>query len=198
MTLQILLSVVLGVVFGYIAAPEVIIQNIDIIIDFGLCLLLFFVGIDIGTNKEILSDIKGYGHKIILVPFMIVIGTLFGSGLASFLLKLSIFETAAVGAGFGWYSLSAIELSKYSAELGTIAFLTNVLREVLAIILMPAIAKHIGYIETIAAAGATAMDTALPVITRATNSSISIISFFSGLVLSTLVPILVPLIISLN
>ncbi|RKD27911.1 Membrane protein of unknown function [Caminicella sporogenes DSM 14501] len=198
MTLQILLSVVLGIIFGYIMTPEMLIGNIDFVIDVGLCLLLFFVGIDIGGNKSILKDIREYGYKIILVPFMIVIGTLFGSIIASFLINLSLIESAAVGAGLGWYSLSAIELSKYSAKLGTIAFLANVLREITSIIMIPLIAKHIGYIETVAAAGATSMDTALPVITKATNSSISVISFFSGLILTSIVPILVPLIIGLN
>jgi uncharacterized membrane protein YbjE (DUF340 family) len=117
---------------------------------------------------------------------------------ASLFLKLSLFETAAIGAGLGWYSLSAIELSKHSAELGTIAFLANVSREVIAFIAIPIIAKKIGDIETIAAAGATSMDTALPVITKATKSNISILSFFSGVILSLLVPILVPLMMSFN
>lgn len=198
MTIHILLAIFLGVISGYFFAPEIIVSNIDLIIDIGLCLLLFFVGIDIGRNKNILKDIKQYGYKIILIPFMIVLGTLFGSVLASVFLKLSVFESAAVGAGLGWYSLSAIELSKYSAELGTTAFLSNVLREMMAIIFMPYIASNIGHVETIAAAGATSMDTSLPIITKFTGGSVSIIAFFSGLVLTTLVPVLVPLLIGLN
>ncbi|WP_432401074.1 lysine exporter LysO family protein [Wukongibacter sp. M2B1] len=198
MTIHILFSVVFGIVFGYFWTPEIIIQNIDILIDFGLCLLLFFVGIDIGKNKNIISDIKSYGLKIFLIPITVVVGTLLGSIVSSFFLKLSIFETAAVGAGLGWYSLSAIELSKHSAELGTIAFLANVSREVIALIIIPIIATKIGHIEAIAPAGATSMDTSLPVITKATSGSISILAFFSGVILSILVPILVPLMMSFN
>ncbi len=198
MTLQILLSVVFGIGFGYFIAPEVIIENIDLIIDLGLCLLLFFVGIDIGRNKGILSEIKEYGYKIVWVPVMIILGTLLGSVLSSFVLNLSVFEAAAVGAGLGWYSLSAIELSKHSVELGTLAFLANVSREIIAIIIIPLIAAKIGKLETIAPAAATSMDTSLPIITRYTNGSISIIAFFSGFVLTSLVPILVPFIISFN
>ncbi len=198
MTLHILLTVALGIGFGYLWTPEIIIQNIDSLIDFGLCLLLFFVGIDIGKNKTILEDIKSYGFKIFLIPFAVVVGTLFGSIVASYFLKLSPFETAAVGSGLGWYSLSAIELSKHSAELGTIAFLANVSREVIALIIIPLIASRIGHVETIAAAGATSMDTSLPVITKATSGSISILAFFSGVILSMLVPVLVPLMMSFN
>ncbi|MDK2918524.1 MAG: hypothetical protein PWQ37_1257 [Candidatus Petromonas sp.] len=196
MTVKILLAVILGIISGYFYAPEIIVENINGVIDFGLCLLLFFVGIDIGRNKNILNDIKKYGYKIILIPFMIVLGTIVGSILSSFILKIPVFEAAAVGSGLGWYSLSAIELSKYSTELGTLAFLSNILREVIAIIAMPFIATNIGHMETIAAAGATSMDTSLPIITKATNSSMSVIAFFSGLVLSTLVPILLPLMMS--
>lgn len=198
MTLQILLAVVFGIGFGYFIAPEVIIQNINFIIDLGLCLLLFFVGIDIGRNKNILSEIKEYGYKILLVPVMIILGTLLGSSLSSLILNLTVFEAAAVGAGLGWYSLSAIELSKYSAELGTLAFLSNVSREIIAIIIIPLVAKKIGYLETVAPAGATSMDTCLPIITKSTNGGISIIAFFSGFILTALVPILVPLIIGFN
>jgi len=198
MTIHILLSVIFGIISGYLFTPEIIMQNIDGLIDLGLCVLLFFVGIDIGKNKNIINDVKSYGLKIFLIPIAIVTGTLLGSMLASFFLKLSIFETAAVGAGLGWYSLSAIELSKYSAELGTIAFLANVSREGIALIFIPLVATRIGHMETIAAAGATSMDTSLPVITKATSSSISILAFFSGVVLSTLVPILVPLMMSFN
>lgn len=198
MTVHILISVILGIISGYFLAPEFIIQNIDGLIDFGLCVLLFFVGIDIGKNRNIINDIKDYGLKIFLIPIAVVVGTLFGSTIASFFLNLSIFETAAVGAGLGWYSLSAIELSKYSAELGTIAFLANVSREVIALIFIPIVAARIGHMETIAAAGATSMDTSLPVITKSTSASISILAFFSGVILSMLVPILVPLMMSFN
>lgn len=198
MTIHILISVVFGIIFGYFLAPEMIIQNIDLIIEFGLCLLLLFVGIDIGKSKDTLNNIKSYGLKIFLIPITVVLGTLFGSAIASLFLKLSLFEAAAVGAGLGWYSLSAIELAKYSAELGTIAFLANVSRELIAVILIPIIAKKIGHIETIAAAGAPSMDTLLPVITKSTSSSISIIAFFSGVIISMLVPVLVPLMMSFN
>ncbi len=198
MTIHILSSIIFGIIFGYFWPSEVLIQNINGLIDFGLCLLLFFVGVDIGKNKNIIDDIKSYGFRIFLVPIAIVLGTLFGSIMSSFFLKLSIFESAAVGAGLGWYSLSAIELSKHSAELGTIAFLANVSREVIALIMIPIIANRIGHMETIAAAAATSMDVSLPIITRSTKGSISIVAFFSGVILSILVPILVPLIISFN
>lgn len=50
----------------------------------------------------------------------------------------------------GWYSFSAIELTKVSTELGGVAFLSNVFREVLAIIFIPLISNKIGSLEAVA------------------------------------------------
>ncbi|MGL4538299.1 MAG: LysO family transporter, partial [Cetobacterium sp.] len=90
-----------------------------------------------------------------------------------------------------------IELTKISPELGSVAFLSNVFREVLAILTIPLIAKSIGSFESISTAGATAMDTLLPVINKSNSSDISVIAFFSGVVLTTSVPVLVPLIVNI-
>lgn len=198
MSLSILITVALGILAGLFVFPDAFAQHIGIVIDLGLCLLLFFVGIDIGRNKNIINQIKSNGYKILLIPFSVALGSIAGSILGGFALGLPINESGAIGAGFGWYTLSAIELSKYSAETGALAFITNVCREVIALISIPYIAKHLGKLEAIAPAGATAMDTSLPVISKATDSNTAVISFITGAVLSTLVPILVPLIISIG
>ncbi len=198
MTGKIFISVFGGILCGFLFSNEAIINNTDTLINIGLCLLLLFVGIDIGRNKDTFKNIRSHGPKMLLLPVFIVLGSLTGGFISSFFTGLNYIEASAVSAGLGWYSLSAIELSKYSAELGSIAFLTNIFREILAIVTIPYIGRYIGHHETIAAAGATSMDTLLPIITKNTTSSIAVISFFSGIVLSSLVPILVPLIIGLN
>jgi uncharacterized membrane protein YbjE (DUF340 family) len=197
MSFSIILAVVAGIISGLFIFPDTFAVHIGLIIDIGLCLLLFFVGMDIGRNKEILNQIKSNGYKILLIPCGVALGSIIGSILGGFALGLPINESSAIGAGFGWYSLSAIELSKYSAETGALAFITNVCREVFALVSIPYIAKYIGRFEAIAPAGATAMDTSLPVIAKATDANTAIVSFITGVVLSTLVPILVPLLISI-
>jgi uncharacterized membrane protein YbjE (DUF340 family) len=197
MSLSILLTVVIGILSGLFIFPESFSQHLGIIIDIGLCLLLFFVGMDIGRNKEIINQIKSKGYKILLIPFGVALGSIVGSILGGFAFGLPINESSAIGAGFGWYSLSAIILSDYSAEVGALAFITNVCREVIALICIPYIAKYIGKLEAIAPAGATAMDTSLPVISKATDANTAVISFITGVVLSTLVPIFVPILISI-
>lgn len=197
MSFSIILTVIAGILSGLFIFPDAFAKHIGLIIDIGLCLLLFFVGMDIGRNKEILNQIKSKGYKILLIPFGVAVGSIVGSILGGFALGLPINESSAIGAGFGWYSLSAIVLSKYSAEIGALAFITNVCREVIALISIPYIAKYIGKLEAIAPAGATAMDTSLPIISKATDGNTAVISFITGVVLSTLVPILVPILISI-
>lgn len=133
------------------------------------------------------------GLKVLLVPLMVAIGSIVGSVIGGSILGMPFNESGAIGAGFGWYSLSAIELAKHSAELGTLAFITNVSREIIAIITIPLIAKYIGKLESIAPGGATSMDTTLPIVSNATDGNTAVISFITGVSLSLLVPILVPL-----
>ncbi len=194
MSITILVTVALGILSGIFIFPETMADSMGFWISFGLALLLFFVGIDIGSHRGILGKIRRIGFKVFLVPLMVALGSILGTTLAGILMGMSPVESAAVGAGFGWYSLSAIELSKHSAYLGTLAFVTNISREIIALVSIPFIAKYIGKLEAIAPAGATAMDTVLPVISRSTNAHIAIISFITGVVLSSMVPVLVPLI----
>lgn len=71
------------------------------------------------------------------------------------------------------------------------------MREMFGIILIPIVAKYIGFIEATSLPGAAAMDVCLPIVERATAPNITIYSFVSGVSLSIAVPILVPLIIGL-
>lgn len=194
MTVKIILAVILGTLVGFFV-PDHWYGATDTLLTVGLCLLLFFVGIDIGKNKNVLSDIKKTGILFFLVPIGVAIGSLVGALAVGTLLGYPLNESGAIGSGMGWYTLSSIIIAPYSSELSVLAFLTNVVREILAIALIPIIAKHVGFVEAISPAGATAMDTTLPIISKNTNSETAILSFSTGLILSILVPILVPLFI---
>ena len=197
MTLKIVITVIIGIISGYFVLPQDILNYADYIIDFGLMLLLFFVGIDIGLNKSVFSRIKAKGIRILLVPFAIISGSILGSAIAGIILKLPFNEAGAIGAGLGWYSLSSILIASYSNELSALAFISNVIRELIAITTIPLVAKKIGFIEAIAPAGATAMDTSLPIISKSTDSEVALIAFITGVVCTFAVPILVPFILNL-
>ena len=189
-------AVIVGILLGYFT-KSYINFDISLLIQFGLYLLLFFIGIDIGKNDNILNDLKKLNKKVLFLPFITIISSLAGGAVASILLSLSVGESVAISAGMGWYSFSAIELSKVSVELGGIAFLSNIFRELLAIFLIPIIAKKIGSFESVSIAGATAMDSVLPIINKSNPAEISIISFYSGLIISIVVPILIPILVNI-
>ncbi|TET22611.1 MAG: lysine exporter LysO family protein [Candidatus Cloacimonadota bacterium] len=181
---------VMGGLFSIL--PEFVIHlEIEI---YMLYLLMFFVGIVIGSDISALwKIISSINIKIVFVPLSVIVGTLLGVGLISFILpELALKESLVVGAGFGYYSLSSIIISQTSGErLGTIALLSNVLREVITLLTIPLLVKHFGKLAPIAAGGATSMDTTLPLIAKFVGREYATISIFSGMVLTILVPFLV-------
>jgi len=156
--------------------------------------LIFFVGISIGANVEVWKIIKKMHVKIILLPLSVIIGTLAGSAAVSFVLeRISFSEALAVGAGFGYYSLSSVLIAQLDGEvLGMIAMLANLMREIFTLLASPLLARFFGRLAPIAAGGATAMDTTLPVITRFCGKEYTVFAIFSGVVLTLLVPLLIP------
>ena len=163
-----------------------------------LYLLMFFVGISIGADKDVLKILKSAKFRIMLVPLSVIIGTFIGVGLISYLIPgVSLKESLAVGAGFGYYSLSSIFISQLHSEmLGVIALLSNILREVITLLTTPLLAKYFGKLAPIASGGATSMDTTLPIITKYTGKEYAIIAVFSGIILTVLVPFLVTFILT--
>ena len=192
MSLAILVVLVLGIGAGYFM-PADISAVIDSASSYMLLILLFSVGIDMGLNKEVFRRIKELGFRILLIPFGVVAGSLCGGALSAVLAGLALREGLAISAGLGWYSLSGILITEAGNPTGgTIAFLSNVFREMLTFIVVPFIASHLNYYCAIAPAGATAMDTTLGIISKNTNGTVAILSFVSGVICTLLVPVLVP------
>jgi uncharacterized membrane protein YbjE (DUF340 family) len=162
--------------------------------DLVLYLLIALVGVLLGADRAALAALRRAGLRFLLVPLAIAAGALLG-GLA--LLPVSGLPpgpTLAVAAGFGWYSLSGVLLAGlgYPAA-GATAVLANILRELLALLLIPTIARRLPALQVLAPAGATATDVTLPIIIAATGPEMGLLAVASGGVLSALVPILVPL-----
>ena len=114
---------------------------------YALYVLMFLVGISIGSDKKALEALKHQNFKIILVPLATIIGTLAGSALISLVLGgKSLTDCLAVGSGFGYYSLSTIFITQYKgAELGTIALVSNILRELMALLAAPLLVRYSDY-----------------------------------------------------
>ena len=162
-----------------------------------LLFLVFAVGFGIGGDTSAFNVLKRIKIKVLLVPILVVVGSLIGTALFSlFLHQITVGQAMAVGAGFGYYSLSSVIISRLSGEeLGVIALLANIFREITTLIAAPLMVKYFGKLAIISSGGATAMDTTLPVIVRFTGKEYGIIAVFSGIVLTVLVPFLVPFIL---
>lgn len=197
LTVLIVAAVVLGMLGGYFVLPDSVTAHCGTVINFGLYLLLLLVGVDMGRQGTMLQDVKAAGFRVLLVPLAVMVGTFAMTALAGIFLPLGPKDCVAASAGFGWYSLAPTLLAPYSLSVSAVAFLSNVMREIFAIITIPIVAKYVGYVECASLPGAAAMDTVLPVVVGATHERITIYSFTSGVVLSLAVPLLVPAIVAL-
>ena len=204
MTIMVILAVLIGGLIAYFLSQGTIsdFEKFDhimgLMITIGLCILLFFVGLDMGLEGTVFTQIKTVGFRVLVIPVAVIGGSLLGAVVCGIILPLSIKEALAIGSGLGWYSLApGIIIDHGFVVASAISFLHNIMREVLSFVLIPVVAKKIGYIETIALPGAAAMDVCLPIVERQTRSDIAIFSFVSGLVASFVVPVLVPLVLNL-
>jgi len=137
--------------------------------------------------------LKKHSLIILIIPTSIIAGSLIGGLITGYIFDMPKNLSLAISSGFGWYSLSGIILTQlHSAEIGTIAFLTNIFRELITVVSIPFIAKYLNDYTAIAPAGATSMDSTLPIISKYTNPETVVIAFINGILLSGLVPILVP------
>lgn len=163
-----------------------------------LYLLLFLVGCGIGSDTQAVQNLLRLNLRTLLLPGCVAIGSILGAGILSFLLRdINLMDSMAVGAGFGYYSLSSILIAQIRGEeLGVIALLANVFREVGTLLFAPFYARFFGKLAPIASGGATSMDTTLPVIQKYSGIQYAILSVINGVILSIAVPILVPLILA--
>lgn len=158
-----------------------------------LCALIFLVGFMIGNDVEIFQKFRSLNRLYMLLPLMTIVGTLAGCAITTTLLPhRSLSDCLAVGSGMGYYSLSSVLITQSKgAELGTIALLANIVREVITLLGAPLMVKWFGKLAPISVGGATTMDTTLPILTNACGKDFVIVSIFHGFIVDFSVPFLV-------
>ena len=160
-----------------------------------LPIMMFFVGLGIGGDiKSLYVPIKKYKIKIILIPLATIFGSIIITALISPLFDITTKETIAIGSGFGYYSLSAIFLNKLAGyEIGMMALISNMTREITALLFIPILARYCGKLAPISAAGATSIDTTLPIIAKSCGEQFIVISIFHGILVDISVPVIISL-----
>lgn len=166
-----------------------------------LYLLMFQVGLSIGSDKKLKEILRSIRPRLLLVPLATIVGTLIFSAAVSLLLvKWSLMDCLAVGSGFAYYSLSSILITQLkepslgvqlATELGTIALMANIMREIMALLGAPLFVRYFGRLAPICAGGATTMDTTLPVITRYAGKELVFVSILHGILVDLSVPFFV-------
>lgn len=159
-----------------------------------LALLMFSVGISVGLHRGVLEKIRRYHVKILVIPAGIIAGSLAGSVLCSFLMDYPVRQAVSIASGLGWYSLAGVTIGNLAgARLGSVAFLSNLMREIGAFFLIPYLSRHLNFYACIASAAATSEDTTLPMMIRYTNEETVVLSVLNGMICSFCVPVLIAL-----
>ena len=157
-----------------------------------LCGLLLFVGLGIGLNPEMKKEVRSLSPRMALLPVVTIIGSWLGALLICTVLHRTLSDCMAINSGFAYYSLSSIFITEYrGAELGTIALLANIIREMLTLLGAPLMARWFGPLAPISAGGATTMDTTLPILSQTVGQRYIALSIYHGFVVDFTVPFLV-------
>lgn len=161
--------------------------------EYALYALMFLVGMGIGCDRELKNIFKSFSPKILLIPTATIIGTLSFSAIAAIFLKQwDVAECLAVGCGFGYYSLSSILITQLkeaelgialATELGTIALIANIMREIITLIGTPLLVKYFG--------GATTEDTTFPIIMQYSGKDYMVFAIIHGILIDFTVPVFV-------
>ena len=194
MVIAAIVSLILGVVCGqWLFSPDLV-SLFGPISDYTLYILMFAVGISVGANKQVFRRLRQYHVKILIIPAGIVVGTVLAGFLCYLIVDMPLRDCLAVVCGLGWYSLSGVLLTNLAgATLGTMAFFSNLLREILSFLTIPFIAKHLNHYTAIAPAAATSEDTTLPLLMRCTSEDVAVMAVVNGVVCSALVPVILNL-----
>jgi len=189
-----LAAVMAGLLAGWFLLPAL--GWVEDLATWALMFLLFLIGLQLRNAglslRRLLLNRQGLGIAVSLSVSSLLAGVLLSPAL-----QVPLFQSLALAAGFGWYSLSGIVIGDaLGPAWGGVAFLNDVIREIIALALIPVIigrrpAMAIGY------GGATAMDFTLPVIRSSGGLDCVPVAIASGFILSFLSPVLMALFLSL-
>ena len=200
-TLVILILVIAGMGVGYIIANKTpqILSIFDVVTEYSLvvflCVLLFLVGFDLGITGKVVANIKTVGVRALAFPFAAVLGSLLIGTAAGMVCGFSLKEGLAISAGFGWYTYAPTVIASAGSQYmvaSAVSFMHNVIREVGGIVLIPILAKKIGYREVASIPGVAAMDVCMPKVERSCRHDTVVYSLAIGFLMCIATSVIVP------
>lgn len=191
-------GIMIGVFFG-----DAFIEHIKFLPTLLLYALIFQVGLNISASGELGGLIRNLSVTTVTLPIFTIAGSWVFAALSSLLLtSWSFWECMALGSGFSYYSLSSILITQLkeptlgvdmATQLGAIALLANIFRELIALVAAPLLGRVFGKFAPVSAAGCASMDICMPAITRFAGKSIVPIALIHGVVIDMSVPFMVTL-----
>lgn len=196
--LFVLFALAAGVWSGQ-SLPDAFLTLVEKSSDGILYVLMFTVGVSVGANRVVIRKLREMDLRACLTPLGVILGSLAGGAFCCLLTRFTIWETAGIGAGMGWYSLSGVLLGDlYGADAGAAAFLSNLMRELFTFLLAPAVMKRLNSFSGIAMAGATSEDTTLPILMRGSSEEVAVYAVINGVLTSAAVPVLIRAVAALS
>lgn len=166
-----------------------------------LYFLMLILGINIGCNRDPKELKATFKPQNLLIPLATIIGTLIFSAIGAFFLsQWTVYDCMAVGSGLSYYSVSSILITELKSaslgvqvatELGTIALLANIFREMTALIGAPIFRRYFGYFAPISAAGIASADVSLSAIARYSGKDAIPLAVIHGVLIELCVPFFV-------
>ncbi|WP_048148677.1 lysine exporter LysO family protein [Palaeococcus ferrophilus] len=188
----VVLSLLLGLAVGHWTSIEA-----GLPAELTLYLLIFIIGLDVGRNRAIAGELRELGPLGVKLPLATILGSLSGGAVAALIGGVPLKWGLAISAGFGWYSLTGPLLAQYSPLYGVLGFTANLTREIFTILIYPLVIKHLPKELAVSMGGATTMDSTLPVMVKFGGSDVTLVAFVHGFILTSLAPVLIPLILGL-
>jgi uncharacterized membrane protein YbjE (DUF340 family) len=204
--ITLILTFSLGFAVGKCLNVEI--STLRLWLEYLLYLLMFFIGISISDEIFKLRNVSKFLSELLRLTTSTLLGSVLGGVLAGAIAVLSGYPAelgfsdpalamrygVAVSIGMGWYTITGAVLSMRGAFLGFLGFTSNLSRELITYLLYPLLPKKLR-VSGISMGGATTMDTTLPVIHKFGGPKASLLSFAHGLILTLLVPIILPVIV---
>ena len=154
---------------------------------------LLMIGIIGADLAQIRLSRQWVSPAMLALPGLVVVGSMLGGSLVAWLADVPLKAGLALSSGYGWFSLSSVMVAEgLGKAYGTMALSIDLLRELLAFVILYALGRWWPLVG-LAAAGATAMDSSLPIIKQVCSPSVIPMAMVSGFLLTLLAPFMMSL-----
>ena len=155
--------------------------------------LLLMIGIIGADLAQIRLSRQWVSPAMLALPGLVVVGSMLGGSLVAWLADVPLKAGLALSSGYGWFSLSSVMVAEALGKAyGTMALSIDLLRELLAFVILYAVGRWWPLVG-LAAAGATAMESSLPIIKQVCSPSVIPMAMVSGFLLTLLAPFMMSL-----